>query len=215
MSLTDSRRQIMQTVRSQGAELCAVTKNRSIAEVESLINDLPDVKIIAENRWPDCEEKFQHFQNIRRHFIGPLQSNKVRKVLPLVDMIESVDSFKLLERIERISKELNKKIDFTFQVNISHDPAKQGISPEDLPKIIEQYLQSNFQNVTLRGLMTIGAITQDPTPYFQELKQLFDKINKEFFPTAPLQTLSMGMSTDYEKALAAGATEVRIGSKLF
>ncbi len=187
-------------------QVCAVTKGRTIKEIESLLNDLPQIKIIGENRWPDCEEKFRHFSNLQRHFIGPLQSNKINKVLPITDVIQSVDSLDLLQKI---SARAAKTIEFTFQVNISNDPNKQGIAPENLRPLIEQSL--NLPNTKLIGLMTIGE-QNNQEKYFTDLKKLFDQINAEYHP---MPVLSMGMSDDFETAIKCGATMVRLGSCLF
>lgn len=192
-------------------EICAVTKGRSISEVEAMLSKHPEIRIIAENRWPDCEEKFQHFTKYQKHFIGPLQSNKIKKVLPLVDCIQSVDSWPLLEKISRAA---TKPLKFCFQVNISQDDAKHGISPEDLPALIERYQKEQLPNVKLVGLMTIGSRTGQ-RDYFRRFKQLFDQINVQYFPAAPLKILSMGMSDDYQTAIKEGATMVRLGRILF
>lgn len=201
----------------QPATLCAVTKNHSIKEVEALLSDLPNLKCIAENRWPDCEEKFLKFQTLERHFIGPIQSNKVRKIIPLVDVIQSVDSLKLLQKINKTASKFQKIVKFCFQVNISEDPKKHGIKSENLPELIKSYQKANLQNVELIGLMTIGRQTnfQERRRYFKKFKSLFDRINKVFFPHKPLQLLSMGMSQDYKIAIEEGATMVRLGSILF
>lgn len=190
-------------------KVCAVTKNRTIEEVESLLGDLPEIGIIAENRWPDCEEKFRYFKNLQRHFIGPLQSNKINKILPLTDVIQSVDSIDLLRKI---SERATKNVEFTFQVNISKDPAKQGIEPENIRQIIEQ--SKSLPNVKLIGLMTIGekVALNEREKYFSELKKLFDQLNSQY---SEMTILSMGMSEDFEIAIKSGATMVRLGSCLF
>ncbi len=187
-------------------KVCAVTKGRTIQEVQNLLNDLPDIQIIGENRWPDCEEKFKHFQNLERHFIGPLQSNKINKVLPITDVIQSIDSIELLKKI---SARTTKTIKFTFQVNISKDSAKQGIDEDNLRPAIEEALKA--PNVELIGLMTIGT-KENQEKYFSDFKNLFDEINAEYFK---MPILSMGMSDDFETAIKCGATMVRLGSCLF
>lgn len=198
-------------------EICAVTKNRSIDEVENLLIDLPGIKIIAENRWPDCEEKFIHFKNLEKHFIGPLQGNKVRKVVPIVDVIQSVDSLRLMKQIDIVAGESNKIIKFCFQVNISGDPAKSGVDENELTTFINEYINANFKNIRLVGLMTIGANINptDRAPYLRKLKNLFDRINAKYFPNSPLAILSMGMSDDFEIAIREGSTMLRLGTVLF
>jgi len=197
--------------------LCAVTKGASIREIESLLEDLPAVKIIAESRWPDCEEKFIHFSQLEKHFIGPLQKNKVKKVVPLVDVIQSVDTIDLLEKINQAAFQSNKIVKFCFQVNVSRDPLKRGIMPEELMRVIEAYLALDLKQVRLIGLMTIGAqeSAEKRREYFRDLRRLFDLVNERYFPDKPLGTLSMGMSEDFREAVLAGATMVRLGSCLF
>jgi len=202
---------------TRGVKLCAVTKNHTIPEINDLIHDLPKLKIIAENRWPACEEKFLYFTNLEKHFIGPLQGNKVKKVVPLVDVIQSVHSFDLLKKINESAKKNNKIINFCFQVNISNDPMKHGMDVDTLETEIEAYKQAKFKNVELIGLMTIGAQSdiEDRKSYFREFRKLFENINYKYFPEKSLKTLSMGMSEDYKEAIEAGSTMVRVGSALF
>jgi PLP dependent protein len=198
-------------------EICAVTKQRSLEEIQTMLTANPQIKIIAENRWPDCESAFKHFTALKRHFIGPLQSRKIPKVIPLIDCIQSVDSIELLEKIQLHCSKLSKTLDFCFQVNISQDPSKNGIHPEKLKAKIEDYIKGNFPNLKLIGLMTIGAQSSIPErkKYFKDFRQLLDQVNAEFFPNTPLPTLSMGMSEDFEIAIESGSTMLRLGRILF
>jgi PLP dependent protein len=199
------------------AEICAVTKQHSIPEINKMLARYPHIKIIAENRWPDCLEAFETFTHLKRHFIGPLQKNKVKKVLPLIDCIQSVDSISLLEKLQKTCSELNKDLDFCFQVNISKDPKKAGIEAEAVTSHIQTYLDGKFSHLNLIGLMTIGSQSsmEEREKYFKDFKKLFDQINKTHFPAKPLTTLSMGMSEDYKLAIDCGATTVRLGRILF
>lgn len=225
LQLRQTRRKIFDQCKN--VEICAVTKDRSIQEIASLLSDLPGLTIIGENRWPACTEAFQEFKKhpttgakLSHHFIGPLQSNKIKKVLPLVDCIQSVDSAKLLDAISKFAVELDKKIDFLIQVNISHDSEKSGIEPENLRALVEHYLSKqggSRQETHLCGLMTIGAQAEpkERQKYFAALRKFFDQINSEYFKSSPLKTLSMGMSEDFELAIKEGSTMVRLGSCLF
>lgn len=224
MTLKEKRQQVWQKIaaarkkaNTASLDICVVTKGHTTEETQQLLHNLPEIKIIGENRWPDCEEKFLRFKNLQRHFIGPLQSNKVRKVVPLIDQVQSVDSFALLEKLDRTAGEFNKMLQFCIQVNISKDAAKNGISPEALPPLIENYLAKNFKNLQLKGLMTIGENSDPETKrkYFRDFKKLFDKINRAYFKEKSLPTLSMGMSEDFEMAIEEGATMIRIGSILW
>ena len=186
-------------------EVCVVTKGRTLKEVQELLAEIPEISMIGENRWPDCEEKFKKLP-LEKHFIGRLQSNKLNKILPLVDVIQSVDSFELLQKI---SQRAQKTIKYTFQVNISNDPAKQGILPKDLRSIIEK--SRDIPNSELIGLMTIGE-QHNQEEYFTEFKKLFDQLNSEGIK---MKVLSMGTSDDFEIAIRCGATMVRIGKTIF
>lgn len=226
------RKKIFQDLLEKDVEICAVTKYVGLEELKNLIKDLPELKNFGENRWPDCEEKFRYLEgcleNAKRHFIGPLQTNKVRKILPQIEVIQSVDSEKLMNKIQEEAEKLkdspknsSKIFEIFFQVNISQDPKKQGLTPAqtlDLIKIYQEKKAANqFPNLKLNGLMTIGAQTDVQTcrQYFRKFKEFFDQINQDFFPQIPLQYLSMGMSADYKIAVEEGANMVRLGSVLF
>ncbi len=141
----------------------------------------------------------------------------MNKILPLTDVIQSIEDLALLQKINQKALELNKTIEFCFQVNISKDPAKHGIDEQNLSPILENYLKQNLKNTKLIGLMTIGEKTNlnEREKYFQDFKKLFDAINTEYFFKNPLPTLSMGMSEDFELAIKAGSTMVRLGTCLF
>ena len=195
----------------QEIQICAVTKGRSPEQIQSLLTDLPDLKIIGENRYPDCKEAFESVtKKIKRHFIGPLQSNKIKKVLPMIDCLQSVDSKRLMDKIAEYP------VEFLLQVNISKDPDKSGLDEEKVKPLIEHYL-ANKGKAKLRGFMTIGSQSTPASRqrYFANLRNLFDEINDEYFKRYPLPTLSMGMSDDYSLALIEGSTMVRLGSCLF
>ncbi|MBU1151776.1 YggS family pyridoxal phosphate-dependent enzyme [Patescibacteria group bacterium] len=194
-------------------KICLVTKGRTIPEIEKVLKAHPQIKAIAENRWPDCEEKFRYLAKkhpkLERHFIGQLQSNKVSKVVSLVDTIQSVDSLKLLKKINQSAKALKKTINFFFQVNISKDSAKSGIIAGQLRAILKEYKTANLANTKLLGLMTIGQRTspEERKKYYRALSTLAQKHN--------LKEVSMGTSEDYQIAVEAGATMLRIGEALF
>ena len=200
----------------QSVQICAVTKSYTLKETKDILQRYPKIKIIAENRWPDCEEKFKHFDKLQRHFIGPLQSNKVTKVLPLVDVVQSVTSTKLMDKMNEVAAGLNKVLGFCIQVNIADDDAKHGIHPSELDNFIKYYLQKQYKNLELIGLMTIGSqdTPEKRAKYFAKFKQLFDRINQQYFSQKPLKTLSMGMSDDYQLAIKEGATMIRLGHAL-
>ena len=189
--------------------ILAVTKYSTTQEVEDLLKANPQIKDIGENRYPELKEKFQHFKNLKKHFIGPIQSNKIKAIVQYSDVIQSVDNLKHLQKINLHAKEQKKTIDFMFQVNISNDANKSGIKAEELMKTIQEFQELKLKNVKLIGLMTIGKKTssQGRLAYYQELKKLFDQTG--------LKELSMGMSDDYKEAIEAGSTMLRLGRILF
>ncbi|MBL4694578.1 YggS family pyridoxal phosphate-dependent enzyme, partial [Candidatus Gracilibacteria bacterium] len=191
-------------------KVLAVVKGRSVLEVEQLLERDPSIDCIGENRWPDCDANFKHFQDLERHFIGPLQKNKVRKVVPICEVIQSVDSWELLQRIDMVAAEFGKVMKFCLQVNVAEDSAKSGIEADEVDAFVRKYVEANLQNVKMVGLMTIGSRTGQKE-YFTKMRGIFDSVNA----ILPIEILSMGMSDDYQLAEECGATMVRLGRKLF
>ena len=149
------------------------------------------------------------------HLIGHLQSNKARQALSIFDMIHSVDSVKLLRKLEDISAECGLKPRILLEVNVSGEKSKNGLSPADVPALLEYYL-SNCNRVSIEGLMTMAPYDPDPEsarPYFRRLRELRDDMEKRYSISLP--HLSMGMSGDFEVAVEEGATFVRLGTILF
>lgn len=190
-------------------QLVAVSKKKSIEEIKQAID--AGVLIIGENRIQEAEEKYNQLKSyfekyeVKYHFIGHLQTNKTKLAIQMFDLIQTVDSIKLAREIDKRAKEINKIQDVLIQVNIGREPQKFGIDPEDTLEFIEQLKQ--FQNINVKGLMCIHPYGQDPTPYFKEMKKIFDKTH--------LEILSMGMSSDYITAIEEGSTMVRVGTKIF
>ncbi|ASV76559.1 YggS [Thermogutta terrifontis] len=153
---------------------------------------------------------------IQWHLVGPLQRNKVRKTLPCVEWIHSVDSLSLLADINRIAGELGLRPKLLLEVNISRHPSKHGFAPEMMEEIISQL--GNFPNVTICGLMAMAGVEGDlegARRDFRALRQLRDRLSPLAPPQISLTELSMGMSGDFEIAIEEGATMVRIGCALF
>ena len=149
------------------------------------------------------------------HFIGHLQTNKVKYIAPFVSMIHSVDSLHLAEEISKQAEKCGRTIDILLQVNSSGEQSKSGCEPEAIFDLYEQV--SKLSNLSLKGLMTIGSFSYDEEVYrgeFRLMKRLLDELN-ERFPEAKLNELSMGMSGDFEAAIEEGSTMVRIGTAIF
>ena len=201
--------------------LIAVTKTVGPDVMQALIE--LGVTDIGENKLQAAQEKFplvpllrkyKPFEGlVRRHFIGHLQSNKVNGVLELFDVIHSIDSVKLAERISAKSKE---PIPSFLEVNVSGEASKEGVSPEELESELLPKA-SRCAHVVLQGLMTMAPISEKrelARPYFRKLRELSEKHPELKWPNH-LRCLSMGMSNDFEIAIEEGATHVRIGTALF
>ena len=150
------------------------------------------------------------------HFIGHLQSNKVRQIAGLVDMIHSVDRLSLAREIDRQWGALGKRCDILIQVNISSEATKSGTSSEELLDLIREV--ATLPHLRIRGLMTMPPFFDDPEgarPYFSALRILAREVEAEDIPGVEMRELSMGMSGDFEAAVGEGATLVRVGSALF
>lgn len=187
--------------------LVAVSKGRSLAEIESLY--LAGCRDFGESRVQEFLSKLEVLpKDIRWHFIGPLQKNKVSKLVGKCHLIHSVDSVELAEKIGKQSVQLEIITRILLQVNISGESSKQGFSLEEvLQKVGAIY---PIQGIKVEGLMTIAPLTGDKekiSMYFQALRDLRDRLK--------LIHLSMGMSQDYQLALERGATLIRLGSVIF
>ncbi len=173
-------------------------------------------RIFGESRVQAAAAKLPQFSQRDRcqvHLIGHLQSNKARQALELFDLIESVDTLKLLRRLDLIAGQLGKRVPIYLQVNASRDPAKSGFDPDELDREIATI--ASAENLEVAGLMTIAPFTEDEQRIrdcFSHLRGLRKMVLKHI-PTC--KDLSMGMSGDFELAVEEGATHVRLGSVLF
>jgi len=187
--------------------IMAVTKKVPIEQILPVLKNR-QITLIGESRWQDAKVKLPLLPNgIEKHFIGHLQTNKVKEVVEAFDCIESVDSLKLATAINKVATELKKVFPIFLQVNISNDPAKFGFLVNELPNILANI--SQYKNIKIIGLMTITAkeSEQEVRIDFKKMKQLQQAYN--------LPELSMGMSADWEIAVEEGATIVRLGRALF
>jgi len=191
----------------------AVSKTKPIEDIEKIYN--LGHKDFGENKVQELELKYNSLpKDINWHMIGHLQTNKVKKVIPLVSLIHSVDSLKLLKTINKESKKINKITDCLIQINISNEDSKYGFS-EDQLDFLNQNSLKEYQNIRIRGLMGMASFSNDKNivkKEFDFLKGFFDKTKKKL---SDFNILSMGMSNDYETALEAGSNMIRIGSKIF
>lgn len=156
-------------------------------------------------------------KDIEWHMIGHLQSNKVKYIAPFVQMIHSVDSFKLLKEINKQAKKNDRIIDCLLQLFIAEEDSKTGMEKEELLALLDNPALKDFQNIRICGLMGMSTFTDNTSQIereFNSLKDFFDKI-KEQYTDLPLTEISMGMSSDWPLAVKCGSTMVRVGSAIF
>ena len=157
-------------------------------------------------------------QDIEWHFIGHLQTNKVRFIVPFVHLIHSVDSIKLAEEINRQAQKAGRTVDVLLQVHIAQEETKFGFSPDECLAFLSGKAWQQYTHVRIRGLMGMATFTENEAQIrteYQTLSALFNKIQQEHFPGGDFNELSMGMSDDYPIAIAEGSTLVRVGSRIF
>ncbi len=175
-------------------------------------------RIIGENKVQEALKKYEILkrEGAEWHFIGHLQTNKVRDVLKFADMIHSVDRLHLVEKLDQRLQQEGRSLDILIQVNTSHEESKYGISPEEAISLVRQ--TARYDTLKICGLMTIGLFTKDEViirKCFKALKEIYDAITKEGIDRVCMKYLSMGMSGDYRIAIEEGANMVRIGTAIF
>jgi pyridoxal phosphate enzyme (YggS family) len=192
---------------SKKITIVVVTKSVNYDKIKDII-DYGHIHF-GENRIQDANKKWidikKNFLDIKLHFIGRLQTNKVDEAVSLFSYIHSLESEKLAVSLSKVEKNQNKKIKYFIQINIGKEHQKSGISIEDAPDFINFCIKSLDLDVV--GLMCIPPVNQDPVKYFIDLKKISERYN--------LHDLSMGMSSDYIEAIKCGSTFVRIGSAIF
>jgi pyridoxal phosphate enzyme (YggS family) len=215
--------QISNELKPKNVTLVAVSKTKSVEDILELYH--LGQKDFGENYVQELVEKYQQLpKDIRWHFIGHLQSNKVKLLAPFIHLIHSVDSEKLLKEINKEAKKNNRIIDCLLQIYIAKEETKFGLDQEEAEELISRIsgTDSNdeklFQNVRVKGLMGMASFTNDEEVVrkeFKGLKDLFDKWSALSLLPPAFSILSMGMSADYEMAIEEGSNMVRIGSLLF
>lgn len=197
--------------------IVAVTKTVPVDKIKEAIN--AGINDIGENRVQELLEKKSYIdiENVRWHFVGHLQTNKVKYIVDFVHLIHSVDSLKLALEIEKRAKRINRIVDVLIEVNTSGEKTKYGVKPEETTELVKQISES-CEFVRIKGLMTVAAYLPNPEdvrPMFKLLRQLSDEIKKLDLKNVEMKHLSMGMSNDYWIAVEEGATIVRIGTAIF
>ncbi len=208
--------QIKQELDVKGVTLVAVSKTKSIEDILGLY-DLGQ-RDFGENYVQEMVEKAARLpKDIRWHFIGHLQTNKVKLIVPFVQLIHGVDSLKLLQEVNKHAGKAGRMVDCLLQVHIAQEETKFGLDEKELDELLNGTI-SALQNVSVCGLMGMASFTDDMEVVkkeFRNLKGVFDRLRQLPIPHCPLTILSMGMSADYKLAIEEGSNMVRIGSLLF
>ncbi|SEP60853.1 YggS family pyridoxal phosphate-dependent enzyme [Flavobacterium urocaniciphilum] len=194
--------------------LVAVSKTKPVSDLMEAYN--AGQRIFGENYVQELVDKYEQMpKDIQWHFIGHLQSRKAKLIAPFVSLIHGVDSLKLLEEINKQAKKHNRIIDCLLQVHIAEEETKFGLNEEELKEIFTSENFKNLGNIKIVGLMGMATFTDNQSlieKEFKLLKAIFDKLQVS---NSLLQTLSMGMSGDFQLAISCGSTMVRIGSSIF
>lgn len=199
--------------RKEDIILLAATKTVDAKTVNYAIEN--GLSYIGENKVQELLDKFPDIKGAHRHFIGHLQTNKVKYIVDKVEMIESVHSVKLAGEIDKRCQNAGKVMDILLEVNIGGEEAKSGFTPEELLDAV--YTIAKLKNVKIKGLMTIPpAVSEEKVrKYFIKMHQLFVDISAKNIDNIDMKYLSMGMSSDFAEAIRCGANIVRIGTSLF
>ena len=212
MSVKDNLHKIKSSIPSS-VTLIAVTKTHPISKIMEAYNS--DHKIFGENKVQDLSEKYNALpKDIQWHMIGHLQTNKVKFIAPFIHLIHSIDSYKLLNEINKEAIKNNRIIDCLLQIHIAQENTKFGFSFQEAEELLSSDNFKNLKNVCIRGLMGMASNTSDKHQIAAEFKVLNEFYYKLKEPHK-LDILSMGMSSDFEIAIENGSTMIRVGSSIF
>ena len=211
MSLAEIKNLIHQAeLNSSGStgrvKLIAVSKVQPVDRVEAVLEE--GHRVFGENRVQEAQSKWPDFKNqyqdVELHIIGPLQTNKTRAAMELADSIHTLDRPKLAKNMARLAQSLGKCPELFVQVNTGNEQQKTGVSPKDTESFVKECLD---MDLPVRGLMCIPPVHEEASLHFALLKKISENCG--------LKYLSMGMSSDFEKAISFGATHIRVGSAIF
>ena len=200
----------------ENVTLVAVSKTKPVADLMEAYE--AGHRIFGENKIQEMTEKWEVMpKDIQWHMIGHVQTNKVKFMAEYVSLIHGVDSLKLLQEINKQAKKHDRVIDVLLQIYIAEEESKFGLDENELNELLQQVQndKSSFENINIVGLMGMATFTENQNQIekeFKHLKTIFNKLNTE---NCELNTLSMGMSGDYQQAISCGSTMVRIGSSIF
>ncbi len=197
--------------------LVAVSKTKPVADLMEAYHACQ--RIFGENYVQELVEKHEILpKDVQWHFIGHLQSRKVKLIAPFVNLIHGIDSLKLLQEINKEGKKNNRIIDCLLQIFIAEEDTKFGLDENELNEVLNSEEFKTLENIRIVGLMGMATFTNNQNQIkkeFQNLKTIFDKVSQLKTENCQLKTISMGMSGDYQLAIECGSTMIRIGSSIF
>ncbi len=192
--------------------ILAATKTRTVEEINQAIE--AGIVLVGENRVQEATAKFDALLPTRKHFIGHLQTNKVKVAARLCDCIESVDSLRVAQAVDTEAAKLDKKMPILVEVNVGGEDSKFGIPNSDVTDFVKEI--SSLENISIQGLMTMPPFAEDPNtsrPYFKTMLALYNEF--KMLPNVEAKYLSMGTSHDFEVAIEEGSNLIRLGTVLF
>jgi len=199
----------------QGTRLVAISKYHPNEYIEAAYEE--GQRVFGESHEQELRQKHETLpKDIVWHFIGHLQTNKVKQLIGKTVLIHSVDSFKLASVIDTESKKKGVVTDVLLEINIGDEESKYGIKPDEAVDFADSL--RDLSNIRIRGLMTVAPICDDPEanrPYFKKMRELFVDIKSKNNDNISMDVLSMGMTLDFEAAIEEGATHVRVGTGIF
>ncbi len=198
--------------------LVAVSKTKPVSDLQEAYE--AGQRVVGENHALEMRDKHEALpQDIQWHFIGHLQTNKIKYIIPFVTLIHSIDTANLLEAVNKEAKKHDRVVDCLLQFHIAQEQTKFGLNLEEARQLLDSEAFKQMANVRICGVMGMATFTDDEDEIrkeFKHLKGIFDTLKQEYFANQPqFKELSMGMSDDYPIAVEEGATLVRVGSKIF
>lgn len=199
----------------KGVTLVGAAKTRTPEEVLEAVE--AGLEIVGHNYVQEAEQAHGVLgRRVKWHMIGHLQSNKAKKAARIFDMIETVDSMKLAQALDRACQEIGKCLPVLIEINSGEEPQKAGIMPVETLALVRE--MASLEHIKVMGLMTMGPFEGDPEdsrPYFRKTRKVFEQIKAEHIPGVDMKFLSMGMSNSYKVAMEEGANLIRIGTAIF
>ena len=217
-TIENNLKRLLDELNGKGVKLVAVSKYHPVEMLQEAYD--AGQRIFGESHVQELDMKQKVLpKDIEWHFIGHLQTNKVKYIAPYVTLIHAVDSMKLLKEIDKQATRAERVIDCLLQVHVAKEETKFGFLPEELREMLDEGEWKELKHVRIRGLMCMATNTDDEVQIhgeFREVKELFEAVKMRHFSTnEAFSELSMGMSDDYRIAIEEGSTMIRVGSRIF